>query len=203
MILTCISDMVSLQQYKMFSPILSFVGMNDVLPKPFTKEGMLRFLEKHLPAFKKSAPPSATQQFQNPPQMPHPGGFVTPSQTHAPLGLNIGQMSANQALKDESPGKSPATASSWHSPNQLPGASPVGTGPGPGTYMQPMSNSGPYNLTPTHAPPPNFPPGAVLGAPRGGPSHRRVMSEMGGPSGPSDEHPEKRQRMYPPGSFPQ
>jgi len=72
--------------------------MNDVLPKPFTKGGMLRTLEKHLPQFKKNAqfPPSS---------MPH-AGFVTLGAIHPPLGLNVGQLSAAQSLKEESsPGK--------------------------------------------------------------------------------------------------
>ncbi|PQE14427.1 hypothetical protein CJF30_00007022 [Rutstroemia sp. NJR-2017a BBW] len=98
-------------------------GMNDVLPKPFTKEGMIKALEKHLSQYKKPVP-----QFSNSAQMPHPGGFVTPNQGHAPLGLSIGQLSAAQSIKDDpSPGKSPQTATSWHSPGQLQGASPVVT----------------------------------------------------------------------------
>lgn len=173
-------------------------GMNDVLPKPFTKEGMLRALEKHLPQFKKNAqfPPSS---------MPHGGGFVTPSATHPPLGLNVGQLSATQSLKEESsPGKSPATATSWHSPIQLPGASPIGA---PSNYMQQaMGDNRPYTMTPTHPHPQSgFPapsPQGGLGGPRTAP-HRRVMSDMTG--GPPEDHPEKRQRMYPPpqSAFPQ
>jgi osomolarity two-component system, response regulator SKN7 len=175
--------------------------MNDVLPKPFTKEGMLRSLEKHLPQFKKNA-----QQFP-PGQMPHPGGFVTPTTAHAPLGLNMGQLSAAQSLKDEtSPGKSPATASSWHSPNQqLPGASPVGSAPPNFMQQQPMGDNRQYNMTPTHQhPQSSFPPvqNPAMGAPRSAP-HRRVISDMTGPT--PDDHSEKRQRMYPPpqGGFPQ
>jgi len=175
--------------------IAKFVtGMNDVLPKPFTKEGMLRALEKHLPGFKKNAQP----QFP-PSSMAHAGGFVAPP--HAPLGLNMGQLSATQSLKEESsPGKSPATATSWHSPNQLPGASPIGA---PQGYMQqPIGDNRAYAMTPTHPhPQPGFqaPPNQVMGGPRTAP-HR--MSDM---AGAPDDHPEKRQRMaYPPpqGNFP-
>lgn len=172
--------------------------MNDVLPKPFTKEGMLRALEKHLPQFKKPA------QFPNSATMPHPSGFVTPNQSHTPLGLNMGQLSAAQSLKDEtSPGKSPATASSWHSPNQLPGQSPLGNPPA--NYMQqPMRDNGPYAMTPTHPQSGFSAQNPGMGAPRGQP-HRRVMSDMAGPQ--PDEQAEKRQRttMYPPapGNYPQ
>mgnify|MGYP003662669349 CR=1 FL=1 len=172
--------------------------MNDVLPKPFTKEGMLRALEKHLSQFKKNAPFPPTGG----PPMGHPGGFVTPNPGQAPLGLNMGQLSATQSLKDESsPGKSPVTASSWHSPSQLPGPSPIGNTPG--GYMQPMGDNRQYTMTPTHphpqagfAPPPN----PQMGTPRTG-AHRRVISDMNG--GPQDEHSDKRQRMYPPSGFPQ
>lgn len=167
-------------------------GMNDVLPKPFTKEGMLRALEKHLPQFKKNFPNTAT--------MSHPSGFATPTQSQTPLGLNMGQLSATQSLKDESsPGKSPITATSWHSPSQLPGQSPLGNPPA-GYMQQPMRDNGPYNMTPTHpqggfsAPP--------IGVPRAQP-HRRVLSDMTGAQ--PDEQPDKRQRttMYVPANFPQ
>jgi osomolarity two-component system response regulator SKN7 len=164
--------------------------MNDVLPKPFTKEGMLRSLEKHLPNFKKTA------SFPNSAQMPHPGGYVTPNPGQVTLGLNMSQLSAAQSLKDEtSPGKSPATASSWQSPSQIPNQSPVGAPPG--NYMpQPMQDNRQYNMTPTHPHPQSgysAPQNPALGAPRGAP-HRRVMSDMTG-SG-LDDHAEKRQRMY-------
>jgi len=171
--------------------------MNDVLPKPFTKEGMLRALEKHLGQFKKNA------QFPNSAPMPHPSGFITPTQSqHTPLGLNMGQLSAAQSIKDDtSPGKSPQTATSWHSPNQLPGQSPLGNAPV--NYMQqPMRDGGTYAMTPTH-PPGGFPAqNPAMGAPRGQ-THRRVMSDMTG--GAPEDHPDKRQRTYQPptGNFPQ
>jgi len=175
--------------------------MNDVLPKPFTKEGMLKALEKHLPQFKKNA----QQQFPAA-AMSHPGGFVTPNTTHAPLGLNMGQLSSTQALKEEpSSGKSPATASSWHSPSQqIPNASPVGSAP-PNFMQQTMGDSRQYSMTPTHPHPQVFPPSQIpaTGAPRAAP-HRRVMSDM--TVGVPDDHPEKRQRMMyppPPQGFPQ
>jgi osomolarity two-component system response regulator SKN7 len=165
--------------------------MNDVLPKPFTKEGMLRALEKHLPQFRKNAAPTL--------QMSHPGGYNAPPATHAPLGLNMGQLSAAASIKDESPGKSPATASSWHSPSQLPGPSPIGA---PSGYMQQsMADNRQYNMTPTHAysQQPTFPTPSqnpAMGGPRAAP-HRRGLSDM--TSGGPDEHPDvKRQRMYPP-----
>jgi len=170
-------------------------GMNDVLPKPFTKDGMLRALEKHLPQFKKNA------QFSNSGPMQQ-AGFVPPN-SQAPLGLNMSQLSATSSLKeDPSPRKSPATASSWQSPNQIPGTSPINP---QGGYMQQQPN-GTYALTPTHPNHPQFPaqiPG-MAGSRANPQQHRRVMSDLSGGAVP-DDHPEKRQRMYAPqpGNFPQ
>ncbi|CAG8954801.1 hypothetical protein HYFRA_00004726 [Hymenoscyphus fraxineus] len=178
-------------------------GMNDVLPKPFTKEGMLKSLQKHLPSFLKTANP----QFPNSTQMPQTIGFSSSSNSsHPPLGLNLGQLSATQSMKDEtSPGKSPATVASWHSPNTIPGPSPVGNAPA-GYHMQPMREN-PYAMTPTQPthPQSSYPPpqNSPLGPPRGGAPHRRVMSDMSS-GGVSDEHDVKRQRMYPaPGGYQQ
>jgi osomolarity two-component system response regulator SKN7 len=171
-------------------------GMNDVLPKPFTKEGMLKALEKHLPQFKKNA------TFPPPGQMSHPGSFAPIIAPNQPLGLNMGQLSAAPSLKDEtSPGKSPATASSWHSPNQITGASPI-IGSTSGSYLQqPMDNRS-YNMTTQHpqtgfAPPQNAPMVGQRPA-----QHRRVMSDMTTGS-PLDDRGEKRQRVYPPAGYPQ
>ncbi|PBP20852.1 response regulator, partial [Diplocarpon rosae] len=180
-----------------------YTGMNDVLPKPFTKEGMLRALEKHLPHFKKDAtfPPGPGG-----PQMTHPD-FVTSNTTRTPLGLNMGQLSsATQSLKDDaSPGKSPVTASSWHSPSQLPGPSPIGSAP-VGYMQQPMGDSQQYNMTPTHQHPQSgfpVPSNSGMGQTQPRPtSHRRGISDMS--AGP-DDHAEKRQRIYGsgPGGFQQ
>src|SRR5947209_3559839 len=85
--------------------------MNDVLPKPFTKEGLLHMLEKHLGHLKK-------QPLGMDPMAPGPvQAFV--------------QNSGRHSLKDEdSPAKSPATISTWNSPAQITGASvsPAGSG---------------------------------------------------------------------------
>ncbi len=149
--------------------------MNDVLPKPFTKEGMLRALEKSLARFKKSyvSPPSNLQT-------------MNPS-----MNLNMAHMSASQSLKDEqSPGRSPST--SWQSPNNMSGGSPstVSTG----GYSHNMS--GGYTMTtPTHTQPQG--PGSYqappMSAARAAP--RRVSDIL--PDG-ADDRPDKRQRMFPP-----
>lgn len=164
--------------------------MNDVLPKPFTKEGMLKALTKHLQSFLKTAP------FPGSAQMPHPGAFPAPNQPHPPL-LNMGQLSAAQSLKDDSsPGKAAVTAGPWHSPHQLPSQSPVGN---PAAWsMQQPGQGHPYAMGPAPPHPQSgypAPPNTPLGPPRG-PPHRRVISDVAG--GVGDDNPEKRQRMYPP-----
>jgi osomolarity two-component system response regulator SKN7 len=158
---------------------------------------MLKALVKNLPLFLKDAQPPSQSQYQSQPQLPHPGAaFSTPNPRQAPLGLSMGQMSAPQSIKDEtSPGKSPATASSWHSPNQIPGQSPIANGPVGFMQQQPMRDHHYGAMTSTHPPsqtgfPP--PPNTPLGPPRG-PPHKRVMSEM--TAGP-DEHPDSRRRLY-------
>lgn len=86
-------------------------GMNDVLPKPFTKEGLMAMLDKHLGHLKRPSPSDAQ-----------------PS-------------SARPSIKDENdtPGKSPSTLSTnWNSPAHMSGVSPVANNVGeqyvPTTY---------------------------------------------------------------------
>ena len=88
--------------------------MNDVLPKPFTKEGLFTMLEKHLGHLKK------TQSGADP---------MNPSTG------SLGSMTySRQSVKDEeSPAASPATmTSTWHSPSvgHL-GPGTVGVSPAP------------------------------------------------------------------------
>ena len=79
--------------------------MNDVLPKPFTKEGLLNMLEKHLGHLKK----------------PDAFGIVPSSAT---------ALTHHSSVKDESsPGQSPSTMTNWNSPNHFSGISPAGSGP--------------------------------------------------------------------------
>lgn len=87
--------------------------MNDVLPKPFTKEGLLTMLEKHLGHLKK---------MQDGIEIPH-GASAMP------------QSSATQSLKDEgSPAPSISTISNWNSPSQF-GVSPTQA---PAGFLQSM-----------------------------------------------------------------
>lgn len=124
--------------------------MNDVLPKPFTKEGLLNMLDKHLGHLKKSDT-----------------GFKL---TNTPQGLT--HHGGGHSVKGESsPAASPSTMSNWNSPNQFSGISPSATGP----YMQQgttfgMDQSNMQYTSPT----------TPIGGPPGGMAHRRQVSEMTG-----------------------
>lgn len=144
------------------------IGMNDVLPKPFTKEGLLNMLEKHLGHLK--VIPEGME-----PMIPHQG----PS---------IHQTSAGHSLKDESsPAQSPSTVSNWQSPGQFTGISPTQAGP-PHQFMHPLHPGYGQEHSPVQYQPPHTP----LGAPRQM-HHRRQISEIGGDE---IQNESKRQRMY-------
>lgn len=145
--------------------------MNDVLPKPFTKEGLLQMLEKHLGHLKKV--PEGMEAMT-----PHPASSMP-------------QSSATQSLKDESsPNQSPSTISNWQSPGQFSGISPTHAAP-PNHFMQPAQPSAPYGIdqSPLQYQPPQTP----LSQPRQ-PQHRRQISEISGSDDLSVES--KRQRMF-------
>ncbi|KAK6385192.1 hypothetical protein LTR65_009593 [Meristemomyces frigidus] len=167
-------------------------GMNDVLPKPFTKEGLLNMLEKHLSHLKKQPPGMGAP--------PPPGALA----------------SAKRSMKsEESPATSPATTSNWNSPGGLPIVSPSSSnhpddpymqavhnhaGPGPGPYpvQSPMALAPMYNTSPggPMAAPPRGPPGppSLQGRP---PLHRRGISDISGGAGEVGGDA-KRQQMYAP-----
>jgi osomolarity two-component system response regulator SKN7 len=174
---------------------LILLGMNDVLPKPFTKEGLLQMLEKHLAHLKKP--------------VAHVDGMVAPQ----PLAAT------RQVLKEEeSPVKSPATASNWNSPNQITGVSPV-TSNVTDEYMQAVQGH-PAHPThpahpahPAHSAHPTHPahPGAYAVNPmqanigystspqiamqsRAQAGHRRQISDISG--GDDMNNPAKRQQVY-------
>lgn len=146
--------------------------MNDVLPKPFTKEGLLQLLEKHLGHLKK---------------IPEGMEAVTPH-----LRSSMPQSSTNQSLKDESsPNQSPSTLSNWQSPGgPFSGISP--THPAvPNQFMQSVQPTPSYGMeqSPLQYQPPQTP----LGAPRH-PQHRRQISELAGADELSGDA--KRQRIF-------
>lgn len=164
-----------------------FLGMNDVLPKPFTKEGLLQMLEKHLAHLKKpvSHLPSDT--------------IVAPQPMAA----------ARQIMKEEeSPAKSPVTT--WaNSPNQIPGVSPVGSTV-TDEYMQAVhANASAYAPGAQMAGNMAFPsPGPAMQAAQAAQAarqhasnHRRQISDISG--GDDMNNPAKRQQtMYANGALP-
>ncbi|KAL8950712.1 MAG: hypothetical protein Q9222_003271 [Ikaeria aurantiellina] len=145
-------------------------GMNDVLPKPFTREGLLSMLEKHLGHLKK---------------MPNGMEAMVPHSASS-----ISQASAAHSIKDaSSPNDSPSTISNWHSPGHFQGISPTTAAPNP--FMQPMHPVGAYAMDQSQL---QFQqPHTPLGAPRQAP-HRRQISDMAG--GDELGNDAKRQRMF-------
>lgn len=149
--------------------------MNDVLPKPFTKEGLLSMLEKHLQHLKKQS-----------------GGRLEVMQ---PPPLN----SAKRGLKNEdSPTTSPATGSNWNSPSNLTGTSPNGSMSADESYMQTGSYIQPGLQQARYA---TAAPGALAMPPRQQPNlqaglHRRGISDISG--GPEMATDAKRQQIYGP-----
>ena len=144
--------------------------MNDVLPKPFTKEGLLSMLEKHLGHLKKM--PNGMD-----PMVPHSAS-------------SLPQNSATQSLKDESsPNQSPSTISNWQSPGTFPGISPTTGAPNP--YLQQMHPTAGYAMDQSQM---QFQqPQTPVGAPRST-QHRRQISDVAvGDDMPNDP---KRQRMF-------
>lgn len=143
--------------------------MNDVLPKPFTREGLLNMLEKHLGHLKKM-----------------PDGM----EAMAPHTGSMPQSSVGHSLKDEnSPAQSPSTVSNWQSPGQFSAISPTHGAPSH-QYMQPMHSAGAYSQEQSpiqfHSPQTPFGPPRQM-------QHRRQISEISGDEISNDA---KRQRIY-------
>ncbi|KAK3052802.1 kinase-regulated stress-responsive transcription factor skn7 [Extremus antarcticus] len=146
-------------------------GMNDVLPKPFTKEGLLSMLEKHLSHLKK-----------------HPGGIDAMPAPPLPK--------AGRSLKTEdSPATSPATTANWNSPNQMSGVSPASSQADDSSMY---SASTPYTVTPGGHPAPMYASATPMGAPPRQPQQapRRGIGDISG--GGPEMGDMKRQQMYPP-----
>lgn len=164
--------------------------MNDVLPKPFTKEGLLNMLEKHLGHLKKHPP-------QPPPGIDTTGGPPQP----------LAHSATRQSLKSEdSPATSPATVTNWQSPGNNLGVSPSASSLADESYMSnvPGQHGGHFGMQPGPSPRSvtfNGSPQAHLGPrqlPPGPPPHRRQISDISG--GQVEMGPDiKRQQMYGPG----
>ncbi|KAK2768703.1 Heat shock factor protein 2 [Arachnomyces sp. PD_36] len=151
-------------------------GMDDVLPKPFTRKSLLDMLEKHL-VHLKTIPPA----IEAPP----------PSATAA----NIPQTSATQSVKDDSsPGQSPATSmNNWQSPGQFQGVSPIHTNV-PNQYVPqqpPTPTTYTIDQNGVQYPPSQTPMNAATAR-----QHRRQASEMSGTAEMNNFA--KRPRVYAP-----
>ncbi|CAG8946128.1 unnamed protein product [Penicillium salamii] len=159
-------------------------GMDDVLPKPFTRKSLLDMLERHLDHLKISP--------QNPPGMEQ----VPPSATAVNL-ATAAQNSATQSIKeDSSPGQSPAgSMNNWQSPGQFQNMQAVPTNmpavQGPYVTAPPTAYTVDQNGVQYPAQPP-------VGVPTAGapvrPPHRRQISDMS--SATENPNMPKRQRMY-------
>lgn len=126
--------------------------MNDVLPKPFTKEGLLAMLEKHLSHLKKGGT-----------------GIAEPM----PPPLN----SAKRSMKSEdSPATSPATASNWNSPSQFTGGSPPGSAIAEEPFIPGAQYAPPPMPATMYAP---GPPGQLVMPPQA--ARRNIAEISGGP----------------------
>lgn len=156
-------------------------GMDDVLPKPFTRKSLLDMLEKHLQHLKKTPlgmDPPAPQQVISAPNISH---------SHT---------SATQSIRDDiSAATSPAgSTGTWNSPSQYQGVSPIHSNmnsqyaPVPHQTQYVDASGNPSNFhgpsTPVGARAPGLPPQQV---------HRRGLSEISG--GHGDGSAAKRQRM--------
>ena len=147
-------------------------GMNDVLAKPFTKEGLLNMLEKHLGHLKK-----IPDGMEHVPQ--HPG-------------ISHIQTSAVQSTKEEtSPHPSPSAMGNWQSPTQFNGISPTNSLPSQ-QFATPMAPPGAYGMD--TSPMQYHPPQTPLSAPARQQHHRRRISDM--PEGDDLMNDSKRQRIY-------
>jgi osomolarity two-component system response regulator SKN7 len=156
-------------------------GMDDVLPKPFTRKSLLDMLEKHLTHLKTNALGIE----------PAPQSAITPS---------VAQSSTSHSVVDgSSPGQSPAgSLGNWQSPGQFNGVSPIHTNLH--NQYATMQNHSPY--LEQSGPNSNFhspqTPGSNsrMASQQHPPPHRRQISDMTG--GPEMEGFNKRQRIHPP-----
>lgn len=145
-------------------------GMDDVLPKPFTRKSLLDMLEKHLTHLKI-------------------GATTTIDSVSAPP-LTTHNSAAQSIKEDSSPGQSPAPSmNNWQSPGQLQGMSPVHLQQVQ-QYMQPMTPTGTAFAMDSNGI--QYAPTALNQPVR--PPHRRQVSDMS--SAPDASGYAKRQRMY-------
>ncbi len=163
--------------------------MRDVLAKPFTKEGMIGKLRRHLASMLRNPPAEGMLD----PIYANGGSAQPPTQgPYSNQGMGMAPLSATSSGPvtkfDTTPIQSPATTSSWHSPSQLPHPSPT-MGQDHGGYLAAGSGSQ-MVITPGGTQKPQY---AGNMMPQMAASQQRM---------PLDGPPEKRQRLYgPPGNY--
>ncbi|KAI1331533.1 HSF-type DNA-binding-domain-containing protein [Xylariaceae sp. FL0255] len=169
-------------------------GMKDVLAKPFTKEGMVGKLRKHLASLLRNPPAESMMEpmyLNGSGQPPTPGPYQNQGMGIAPLPPTT---SGPVTKFDTTPLQSPSTSNSWHSPSQIPQPSPT-IAHDQGGYLAAGSGSG-LVLTPGGTQKPQYG-GGMMPQMAGGPRMPDGLSRQDGP-------PEKRQRLYAPsGSYSQ
>jgi osomolarity two-component system response regulator SKN7 len=131
--------------------------MNDILPKPFTKEGLLQLLEKHLNHLKKHPNPTLDDikhedsahhhaHMLHSPQKPHTPSSSTWTTTNSPqTSLNQQQSVLSPAQTDASDHSHSyamyANAPTALNPNGLAYVAPPGTQPHVGSQRRPLDMS--------------------------------------------------------------
>ena len=157
-----------------------------MLAKPFTKEGMIGKLKRHLPSFLRDQPAQEQGGMEamyangGAGQPPTPGPYPNPTMNLPMSGAPSGPITKFETT----PVQSPSTTSSWHSPAQMPHASPNLTQDQ--GYLTAGSGQA-MALTPGGGQRPQFSTG--------------MMPQMGNQHGgrmPDEGPPEKRQRLYAP-----
>ncbi|KAK0714331.1 HSF-type DNA-binding-domain-containing protein [Apiosordaria backusii] len=202
-------------------------GMNDVLAKPFTRDGMVRILKKHLTSMLRDPqsagvltdpndPTSSSVATARGPQTaggpgPPTGGYASANMAAA-MQAAVNQAAQAQVKYEQTPIPSPSTTASWHSPGttmqQVQQQAQQHASPqlDQGGYMNAVGSGqgvGGMVLTPggSQRPPPQQQQ-QYAGYMQAGPGPVPVtrlpdMSGIGGGGG--DDRPEKRQRLYGPG----
>ncbi|KAI0397579.1 HSF-type DNA-binding-domain-containing protein [Xylariaceae sp. FL0594] len=170
-------------------------GMRDVLAKPFTKEGMIGKLRRHLANMLRNSSEMENLYPSGPStQPPTPGPYPnqgTVNQAMVSQGMGMAPLSAASSGPvtkfDTTPIQSPATSTSWNSPSQLPHPSPTIT-QDHGGYLAAGSGSQ-MVLTPGGTQKPQY---------MGNMVPQIAASQRMAHEGP----PEKRPRIYgPPGNY--
>ena len=142
--------------------------MNDVLPKPFTKEGLISLLDKHLGHMKKNS-------------------------GHMDMGNDHLANNRHSLKEEDSPGRSPATLSThWNSPSNMSGVSPSAQSM-PDEYVNSLrGHHNSYNMEMPYSAGPHTPGGQRIPPP----PHRRHISDITG--GEDSSGNVKRHQAYGP-----